>query len=152
MAYVTGSLLEDAYGVEEVYALTGGSLSTLASLINDASAEVRQALMIGGYTAAVPESVYLADASNCPAEIRSLATRVWKRLAYARRDLSIPEDQVQNLNDMLLRVQNGEFEVKGLSRDVTRAPGGITASISDPSSSDESAKPRIFSRPRMRGY
>lgn len=152
MAYVTETQLENAHGVDEVYALTGGSASTMASLIDEASARVREALMVGGYSAAVPETVYAVDASDCPLEIRTLAEKVWKRVAYARRDLSIPEDQISLLDAMLARVEEGRAEMKGLSRDVTRSPGGITSSISSPTSTDENARPRLFSRPRMRGF
>lgn len=152
MAYLTQTILESAHGTDEVTALTGGSASVLASLIDSATADVQEALMLGGYTAAVPATNYATDASNVPLEIRKLAEKVWKRVAYARRDLSIPTDQVEELDALLASVRDGRSEIKSVSRDITRAPGGFLGSDSSLTSTDERARPQIFARSRMRGW
>jgi hypothetical protein len=152
MAYLTHTILEAAHGTDEVTALTGGSASTLAALIDSASSEVRKALMVGGYTAAVPETVYLADGSDCPTEIRTLAERVWKRHAYARRDLSIPTDQVETLDELLAEFRDGRAEIKDVSRSTARAPGGFLGTDASLTSTDSRARPPIMSRSRMSGF
>ena len=152
MAYLTQSILEAEHGSDKVSALVSGSTPTLSRLIEDASARVRAALVIGGYTAAVPETVYAADASDCPLEIVSLAARIWKSLAYARQDLSIPEDQLRALDVELADLREGRIEIKGLTRSTARAPGGILVSDADLSSSSDRARPQVFSRSRMTGW
>lgn len=152
MAYLTETILEETHGADEVAALTGSDADTLARLIGHATARVRAALVIGGYTAAVPETVYLSDASDCPGEIVELACAVWKRIAYTRRDLSIPTDQVEELDALLAAFRDGRVEIKGLARATARAPGGITVSDADLDSTAERARPQIFSRRRMTGW
>lgn len=150
MAYLTSAIVEDEIGADKADALTGGSSDTMARLIAVASARVRAALVIGGYTAAVPETVYASDASDCPEEITDLAMRMWLRVAYARRDLSIPEDQVELADQILADVREGRIEIKGVSRATSRAPGGIT--VSDTSTTSTSGRPQVFSRSRMAGF
>jgi hypothetical protein len=152
MAYITQSILEAEHGSDKVSALVGGSSATLQRLIEDASARVRSALVIGGYSAATPESVYAADASDCPREIVSLAARVWKALAYARQDLSIPEDQLRAIDVELADIREGRVEISGVSRVTGRAPGGLLVSDADITSSSERARPQVFSRARMSGW
>jgi hypothetical protein len=107
--------------------------------------------MVGGYTAAVPETVYAANASDCPTEIIDLAARIWKRVAFTRRDLSIPEDQIRQIDAELADIREGRAEIKGLSRSVARAPGGITGTDGALSTSAD-ARPQLFSRSRMAGF
>lgn len=152
MAYLTQSILEAEHGTDKVNALTGGSSSALSRLIEDASARVRSALVIGGYTAAAPETVYAADASDCPREIVSLAARIWKSLAYARQDLSIPEEQLRAIDVELADIREGRVEIKSVSRAVARAPGGILVSDADLASTSDRARPQVFSRSRMTGW
>ncbi|MBP7550383.1 MAG: hypothetical protein KA761_08885 [Gemmatimonadaceae bacterium] len=152
MAYTTQTLLENAYGADVVAELTGSDAARLARMIADASARVRTALQIGGYAAAVPETVYAADASDCPVEITELTARVWKRIAYAARDLSIPLDQLRDVDTELRDMREGMIEIKGLARSVSRAPGGFLSSDSDPESTDENARPQVFKRSRMTGW
>ena len=149
MAYLTETILDEALGSAVVDELTGSSATRLARLIEYASARVRTALQIGGYTAAVPETVYASDASDCPTEIRELATRVWKRIAYSARDLSIPEDQIREVDTELADLREGRIEIKGVTRATARAPGGIT--VTSTSTTSTTGRPTIFSRSRLRG-
>ena len=152
MAYLTAAILEEALGADEVDALTGGSSATLGRIIEHASARVRAALQIGGYTAAVPETVYAADASDCPLEVVDLAVRIWKRIAYTRRDLSIPEDQIRAIDAELADIREGRVEIKGVTRDTARAPGGFSGTEGSSTSTDTRARPQIFARSRMTGW
>lgn len=152
MAYITQTILENSLGAAVVAALTASSSATLTQWIDEAHAEVQSALVIGGYTAAVPAENYAASASDCPREIKSIAIRVWKRIAYERKDLSIPEDQIRALNLDLDDLRAGRVEIKSVSRATSRAPGGISVSDADIDSTDERARPQIFARPRWWGY
>lgn len=153
MAYITQTILEADLGATLVTRLTRGSATRLARWITSAEARVASALQIGGYTAAVPSSVFAANASDCPAEITELALRVWKRLAYERgADLSIPEDQIRQLDQELLDLQEGRIEIKGLTRSTARAPGGVLASDGSPTSTSSAARPQVFGRSRMVGF
>lgn len=153
MAYITETILDETLGSAVVDELTGSDANTLARLIGHASARVRTALQIGGYTAAVPETVYQSDASDCPKEIVELACRVWKRIAYARRDLSIPEDQIREIDQELADLREGRIEIKGLTRSVTRAPGGIDRTeTSTTVTIANGSRPQVFSRSRMTGW
>jgi hypothetical protein len=153
MAYIDQTILEDSLGVSVVAELTGSDADTLTRLIAHASARVRTALQIGGYTAAVPETVYASNASDCPAEIVELTSRVWKRIAYARRDLSIPEDQIREIDAELADLREGRIEIKGLTRATTRAPGGIDRTETSTSVTvANGSRPQIFSRTRMTGW
>lgn len=156
MAYLTQTIVEADLGADVVTRLTRGSSSRLARFIASATARVQSALQIGGYTAAVPATVYDATASDCPDEIVELALRVFKRVAYERgADLSIPADQIAALNDELANVENGRLEIKGVARSTSRAPGGITGTDGDPQSAASSAqryRPQVFARSRMTGF
>lgn len=153
MAYVTETILEEAHGADVVAELTGSDADVLARLIDYASARVRAALQIGGYTAAVPETVYLTDASDCPDEIVELASRVWKRIAFTRRDLSIPEDQIREIDQELADIRDGRIEIKGLARATVRAPGGIDKTEASLSVSvADGSRPQVFARSRMTGF
>lgn len=151
VAYLTQAILEEEHGANLVERLTRPT-GKLARTIKSATARVESALQIGGYTAAVPASVYAANASDCPEQIVELALRVWKRIAYTGSDLSIPDDQIRALDQELADVENGKLEIKGLARSVSRAPGGITASDGDPRSTSASARKQVFGRVRMGGY
>lgn len=153
MAYVTETILEEAHGVAEVAELTGSDADTLARLIDYASARVRSALQIGGYTAAVPETVYASNASDCPNEIVELTSRVWKRIAYTRRDLSIPEDQIREIDAELADIREGRVEIKGVARATTRGTGGISKTETSTSVTlANGSRPQVFSRSRMTGW
>lgn len=156
MAYITQAIVEADLGADVVARLTRGSASKLARYITAAEARVASALQIGGYTAAVPSTVFASNASDCPAEITEIALRVFKRLAYERgADLSIPVDQVKALDEELAELRDGRTEIKGLARATSRAPGGITATDGDPAStstSDPRWRPQVFARSRMTGF
>lgn len=153
MAYITQTILEEAHGTALVAELTDSDADTLARLIEYASARVRTALQIGGYTAAVPETVYASNASDCPHEIVELASRVWKRIAYARRDLSIPEDQIREIDTEIADLREGRIEIKGLTRSTVRAPGGIDRTeTSTTVTVANGSRPQVFSRSRMTGW
>ncbi len=153
MAYVTETILEEAHGVAEVAELTGSDADTLARLIGFASARVRSWLQVGGYTTAVPETVFASDASDCPSEIVEITSRVWKQIAYTRRDLSIPADQIEALVDIEKAVRDGHYEIKGLARATTRAAGGISKTETSTSVTlANGSRPQVFSRSRMTGW
>lgn len=153
MAYITETILDEALGADVVAELTGSDADTLARLIDYASARVRAALVIGGYTAAVPETVYLTDASDCPNEIVELASRVWKRIAYTRRDLSIPEDQIREIDAELADIRDGRVEIKGAPRSTSRGTGGISKTETSTSVTlANGSRPQVFSRSRMTGW
>lgn len=156
MAYITQALVEADLGVALVTRLTRGSASKLASFLRSSEARLESALTIGGYAAAVPATVYAADASNCPPAITELALRVFKRFAYERgADLSIPEDQIRALDAELADLREGRVEIKGLARSTSRAPGGVAATDGDPESStpsDSRWRPQVFARSRMGGF
>lgn len=156
MAYITQTIVEADLGADVIARLTRGSASKLARFIAAAEARVATALQIGGYTAAVPSTVYNSTASDCPAAITEIALRVFKRIAYERgADLSIPADQIKALDDELAELRDGRVEIKGLARSVSRAPGGITATDGDPestSTSDPRWRPQVFARSRMTGF
>ena len=151
MAYITETILQETHGSALVAELcpTAGELSRT---IAHATARVRTALMVGGYAAAVPETVYGASASDCPTEIIDLAARVWKRVAYTRRDLSIPEDQIRQIDAELADIREGRAEIKGVSRSTARAPGGITGTDGALTNTATDARPQLFSRSRMAGF
>jgi hypothetical protein len=156
MAYLTQQIVEADLGADVVATLTRGSPTRLARFIASATARVQSALHIGGYAAAVPASVYASTAADCPVEIVELTLRVFKRIAYERgADLSIPPDQVRALDMELLDVETGRFRVEGVTRSVSRSPGGITATDGDPESTASSAqryRPQVFARSRMTGF
>jgi hypothetical protein len=156
VAYITQTIVEADLGADVIARLTRGSSAKLARFIAAAEARVASALQIGGYTAAVPSTVYASNASDCPSEITELACRVFKRIAYERgADLSIPEDQIKALDEELAELRDGRTEIKGLARSVSRAPGGITATDGDPASastSDPRWRPQVFARSRMTGF
>lgn len=148
MAYLTQTIVEQHYDADIVAALTGGSPATMARLISEAESRVQEALLVGGYSSAVPSTVYASDASDCPPQIVELAVRVWAKIAHARRFLTIPQDQVEEIESALARIRDGRAQIHGVTRNVERAPGGVS---STPVTGNESA-PKVFTRTRMRGW
>ena len=142
MAYLTAAYLNAMVGAAEVAALWPAA--DLSSSIEAATALVEGALQSGGYTAQSPSSVYLSDASNCPASIKTLALSAWKKIAYERNGLltQMSGDEwaaYRQVND----VRDGLVELPGLARSVARSIGGI-------SSTPSTSSPRVFRHMRTR--
>lgn len=147
MAYLTQTILEDLLGAAKVAALASGS--ALTKTISLASAETETALQHGGYSGAVPSTVYLADASDCPEAIQLAAIGAWVELTYSvRNDLEIPEG-IRPHVAKLESIRNGKMEIPGVTKTVSRAVGGV--SFSDSSSTSSTGRPKIFSRSTLTG-
>lgn len=142
MAYLTAAYLEAMIGTAEVAALWPAA--DLSPSIEAATSLVEGALQSGGYTTQTPSTVYLSDASNCPASIKTLALSAWKKIAYERHGLltQMTGDEwaaYRQIND----VRDGLVELPGLSRSVARSMGGI-------SSTSRVDSPRVFGNMRTR--
>lgn len=153
MAYLTATVLNEAIGTTKVTALTGGNVNQLTRLIALATAEVRSALSLGGYTGAIPETVYAADASTCPDEIKLAAMGSFVELAYGANDLDIPEGYrayIAKVDEL----KKGLLELQGVTRNAARAVGGIGFTVSSGAADDSSAvnsgsRPAVFARKGM---
>lgn len=152
MAYLTQTMLESELGADLVSTLTGGSAQALAACIADATARVRSALVVGGYTGAVPETVYAVDASDCPRAIVDLTIRQWRRVAHMRRGIPISKDELDDITEQMRLVRTGEVEIDGVARSTSRAPGGVASTEASLVSTSADARPPIFSRSRMVGF
>lgn len=149
--YLTEAYLQEAFGDDEVAALCP-TPAALARVIQQATAETETALQNGGYRSAVPSTVYtqlapidpaLAAAGDCPASISLLAYGAWIEAAHGRKRVAIP-DQFLEYVRKLDQVRSGKMELPGVSKDIGRAPGGVTASSS--SALVTSGRPPKFSR------
>lgn len=149
MAYLTQAILENLLGATKVAALASGT--SLATSISLSQAEVETALQNGGYAAAVPRTVYAADASDCPEAIQLAAIGAWVELVYStKNDLEIPEGIRAHIAKLEL-IRKGKYEIPGVTKDPVRTVGGVafTDSTSDV---EQGGRPRVFGRGSMTGY
>jgi hypothetical protein len=149
MAYLTETYLQNLFGSDEVAALcpTAGEL---AAVISAASAETETALQNGGYSAAVPSTVYESDLSDCPGAISLLAFGAWLELAHGRKRVEIPAQFLEYVRKLDL-VRTGRMEIPGVDKDTTRTVGGVSFSSSD-DDVEAGGRPHIFSRSNMAGF
>jgi len=157
VAYLTTTILQEALGTSKVTSLTGGHANQLARLVTMATAETRSALSIGGYASAVPETIYAADASDCPGEIQLAAIGAWIEIAYGVNDLDVPQ-QFNAYIAKLEELKAGKLEIATVARNTVRAVGGVSFSTSSPTldASDGNggtqSRKQIFGRGPMSGY
>jgi hypothetical protein len=148
--YIDETYLQEALGSAKVAALcpTPGEL---ARVIEQAHAETQSALMIGGYSAAVPHTVY-ANVAACPSEIRLAAYGAWLELAYGRVDLALP-DAFRAYVGKLEELKRGDLEIQGVSKTVSRAVGGVSfTDSSETANVSEGARPQVFNRKTLLGF
>lgn len=148
--YIDETYLQEALGTAKVAALCP-TANELARVIEQAHAETQSALMIGGYAAAVPHTVYAA-VSDCPSEIRLAAFGAWCELAYGRNDLQLPEAfraYVRKLEE----IKAGRLEIQSVAKTTSRAVGGVLFTDSSETTSVlNGARPQVFNRKTMVGY
>lgn len=140
MAYLTGTTIGDAMGIDKRDALCPDA-SSLAKLIGQATAIAEAALSVGGYGQHTADT-YAADASDCPEMLQLMAYGAFVQFTYVRSDL--PQDAqlaINLLNDM----REGKLEIPGLSRSTSRQPGGVRVSST-------TTLPQMLSRSRMGGW
>lgn len=151
MAYLTQAYLEASLGTTKVAKLCPGTTGPdLATLIAQATAEVRSALSIGGYTGAIPETVYASNSANCPDEIRLAALGSFLELAYGANDLELPEAY----RAYVLKVEElkaGKLEIANVTRNVARAVGGVSFTDST-STVANGGRPAMFRREDMEDF
>lgn len=150
MAYLTNAYLTSALGTTKVAKLApGGTGPDVASLIDQAEAEVEGALMLGGYTGAYPSTNYNATAIDCPRLIKLAAFGAWLELAYGANDLELPEEYGAYVKK-IEEIRAGKLEIPGVAaKSVARSIGGIQTTETNPSVSG--ARPAVFSRSRKDG-
>lgn len=148
--YIDETYLQEALGTAKVAALCP-TANELARVIEQAHAETQSALMIGGYAAAVPHTVYSA-VSDCPSEIRLAAFGAWLELAYGRNDLQLPEAfraYVRKLEE----IKAGRLEIQSVAKTTSRAVGGVLfTDASETTSVENGARPQVFNRKTMVGF
>lgn len=148
--YLTKAYLEKAYGATQVAALcaTDDEIDTTIEL---AESEVESALEMGGYSNAVPASVYAAI-GDVPKIVKLAAYGAWLELAHLRNGIQLPNEAqayVRKIED----IRSGKLELPGLSKDTERAVGGIAVTESSTSIEvSDGSRPQIFSRSGMDGY
>lgn len=148
--YIDETYLQEALGATKVAKLCP-TANELARVIEQAHAETQSALMIGGYSAAVPHTVY-ATVAACPTEIRLAAFGAWLELAYGRNDVQIPEAH-QAYVRKLEEIKAGKLEIQSVSKTVSRAVGGIVATEwSDSVTIESGSRPQVFNRKTMAGF
>ena len=140
MAYLTSTTIGDAMGSAKRDALCPDA-DSLAKLIEQATAIAEAALSVGGYGAHIASS-YAADASDCPPMLQLMAYGAFVQFAYVRSD--IPQDAQLAIN-LLEDMRAGKLEIPGLTRSVTRQPGGVFTS-------SKTAYPQMLNRSRMGGF
>lgn len=148
MPYIDEAYLSAALGSTKVQALCP-TTDELNAVIEQATAEVRSALSIGGYASAVPETVF-ATVGACPGEIKLAAFGAFVELAYGRNDLEVPASYrayVQKIEQL----KKGMLEMQGVTRNVARAPGGVSFTSA---SQDvcQGGRPQVFNRKTYLGY
>lgn len=148
--YIDETYLQEALGSTKVAALCPTS-NELDRVIEQAHAETQSALMIGGYSAAVPHTVY-ASVSACPSEIRLAAFGAWLELAYGRNDLQLPEAYRAYVRK-LEEIKAGRLEIQSVSKTVSRAVGGVSfTERSEDVTVDSGSRPQVFNRKTLQGY
>jgi hypothetical protein len=148
--YLTEAFLQDAYGATNVAALcpTAGELAITITL---AEAEVASALEQGGYSTAIPASVY-ASIDDVPDQIKLAAYGAWLELAHLRQREPLPNEARAYAN-RIEQLRKGELTVPGAPRETVRAPGGATATDASSISNESSgARPAIFDRSTLEGF
>lgn len=149
MAYLTQTILEDLFGAGKVAGLASGTALTKSIAL--AQGEAETALLNGGYAAAVPSTVYAADASDCPLAIQLAAIGAWVELVYStKNDLEIPEGMRAHIGKLEL-IRKGKYEIPGVEKNTLRTVGGVAFSDSTSTAAD-GGKPKIFGRGSMDGY
>lgn len=148
--YIDEAYLQKAFGTDEVAALCP-SADELSITIELAEAEVESALLMGGYSSAVPASVYASTAA-VPKVVKLATYGAWLELAHLRRRKELPET-AKRYTSKIGDIRTGALEIPGVPKNVSRAVGGVTAteSSSDVSESDGS-RPPVFDRETMEGY
>lgn len=150
MAYIDETYLQEALGTDKVARLCP-TPNELARVIEQAHAETQSALMIGGYSAAVPHTVYAA-VSDCPSEIRLAAYGAWLELAYGRNDLQLP-DAFRAYVQKLEEIKGGKLEIQGVDKVTSRAVGGVAFTEGSTTVSvDDGSRPQVFNRRTLQGY
>lgn len=148
--YIDEEYLQEALGTTKVAALCP-TANELARVIEQAHAETQSALMIGGYSAAVPHTVYV-DVDSCPSEIRLAAFGAWLELAYGRNDLQFPEAYRAYVRK-LEEIKAGRLEIASVSKNVARAVGGVSfTERSEDVTVDNGSRPQVFNRKTLQGY
>lgn len=123
----------------------------LAASITAAEAVVESALREGGYSSAVPSSVY-ASTAVVPKTIAEAALGQWWAIVHTNRGLLLPTPTPENAAGLLGladKIRTGEVEI-GVDVDVARAVGGV--SFTDSESTAEDARPQVFSREEWSGW
>lgn len=148
--YIDETYLQEMLTTAKVEALVPVS-ADLSRLIAAAHAETETALQLGGYTGAVPHTVY-ASVAACPPVISLAALGSFLELAYGRNDLELPENYrayVRKLDDL----RSGKIEIPSVTRSTRRAPGGVSFTESSTDVTvDDGARPQVFSRKAMQGF
>jgi hypothetical protein len=145
--YINAEFLNAAYGTGQVTALCG-TTEELTATIELAEAEVESALTMGGYSGAVPSSVYTAI-GDVPKVVKLAAYGAWLELAHGRNSLEIPKE-FQPYTRKIEDIRLGRLEIPGVPKVVGRAVGGVLTTETD--DSIEGGKPQIFSRDALEGY
>jgi hypothetical protein len=148
MPYIDAPYLEQALGAAKVAALCP-TTDELSAVIEQATAETRSALSIGGYYSAVPETAF-ATVSACPGEIKLAAFGAFLELAYGRRDLELP-DSYRAYVQKIEQLKKGMLEMVGVERNVSRAPGGVSFT-SNAQDVTQGGRPQVFNRKTYLGY
>lgn len=147
MPYIDSAYLNDTIGAAKVAKLCP-TAPELTAVIEQATSETRSALMQGGYSAAVPETVF-ATVGACPGEIKLAAFGAFLELAYGRRDLELPAAYRAYVNK-IEELKRGTLEIQGVPKTTSRAVGGVAFTPSDETS--DRGRPQVFNRKTMRGY
>ena len=161
--YLDQPYLEGMLGAAKVAALCPGGATQIARTIDAAEAETETALLNGGYPNAVPASVYASlpeagvdpVAGQCPKAISLLAYGAWLELVHGGQGIELPPQFAAYVKKLDL-VRTGKMELpglakKGVDKDTTRAPGGV--SFTDSSASTDGTgegRPPVFDRTSMR--
>lgn len=151
MAYIDETYLQEALGTDKVARLCPSS-DELDRVIEQAHAETQSALMIGGYSAAVPHTVY-ATVADCPSEIRLACYGAWLELAYGRNDLQLP-DAFRAYVNKIEEIKAGRLEIRSVSKTTSRAVGGVsfTDSTDTTAAVENGSRPQVFNRKTLMGF
>lgn len=123
----------------------------LADVIAAAESVVESALREGGYSSAIPSSVYASTAA-VPKQIAEAALGQWWAAAHLAKGLLLPSpapEPAASLIGLADRIRTGEIEIDGVVQ-TSRAVGGVA--FTDSESTAEDARPQIFSREEWAGW
>jgi hypothetical protein len=150
--YLDSTSIGARFGTDIRDALCPGAPGpVLADVIAAAEGVVESALREGGYTAAVPSSVYASTAA-VPKQIAEAALGQWWAAAHVAKGIALPTPTPEPYASMLAladRIRTGEVEIDGAVA-VSRAVGGVT--FTDSESTAEDARLQIFSREEWSGW